>query len=135
MTRQLIGLSIALLLAGCASAPVALEVDDLAGKGAYAPSPFITVLNSAPIGTYVPIAQIVATGSAGITRTQILAALQDKAEKLGANAIIVQDQSEVLTPDITANPAGGQYSIPTPTTLPKFTGLAIHMENSDTTGN
>jgi hypothetical protein len=133
MIQKFAAIFIAFLLIGCASEPAMIDVQYLSGKGAYPPQPYITVLNSTPSTNYVSIANLVATGSPGLTKTQLLAALQQKAQALGANAIIVTDESQTVTPNIAYNPAGGQYSVVPPQAVPKFSGLAIHIDTSNNT--
>jgi hypothetical protein len=136
MNKKLTALALALLLAGCASSPVAIKVDYLAGKGAYAPEAFIAVLNAPPSGSYVSIAHLEAVGAPGITQSQVLNALQQKAQALGANAIIVSDQSQqTAAPDVTFNPAGGQYAITAPQSDVDFSGIAIHIEKDSGTSD
>jgi hypothetical protein len=86
MNKRL-GVGVFLLgLASCASEPVALNVDYLNGKTNYPPQPVATVLQSAPSGTYTPIARLTASGAPGITQEQVIGALQQRAQALGANA-------------------------------------------------
>lgn len=115
------------LLAACAGEPVAISVHPLAGNGAYPAQPFIQVLKSPPSGSYVPVARLVATSSAGLAEPQVLAALEDKARELGANAIIVRNETTTTQPGLTYSPSGGHYAVAAPTAVPKFLGLAIHV--------
>jgi hypothetical protein len=135
MLRLLLSLLVScLLLCGCASEVAQIDIQNLAGAGAYTPQPYITVL-AAPPATYIPIARLTATGSSGMTRDQLFAAVMEKARALGANAIIVRDESQVSAPSVAFNPAGGQYSIPTPTVIPKLSALAIHIDMSNSAPN
>ncbi len=128
MLRWLLSLVVScLLLGGCASEAAQIDIHNLAGAGAYTPQPYITVLTALP-PTYIPIARLTASGSSGMTRDQLFAAVMEKARALGANAIIVRDESQVSAPNVAFNPAGGQYSIPPPTVTPKFSALAIHID-------
>lgn len=121
-------------LAACASAPVAISVHPLAGEGAYPPQAYINVLGAPPSGNYVPVARLVATGAAGLAEPQVLAALEDKARSLGANALVVKNETTTTQGGITYSPSGGQYSVSAPTTEPKFVGLAIHVSKTGTPG-
>jgi len=132
MGHRLAGIILAFLLAGCSSGPVALEVDQLAGWGSYPPQPYIQLLNAPPAGPYVPIARLTATGAAGLDRAQVLTVLQDRARALGANAIVVTDETETSAPSLTYNPSGGLYSASPPESVPKFVGLAIHLGEAKT---
>ncbi|MGC8712908.1 MAG: hypothetical protein ACP5RH_10995 [Leptodesmis sp.] len=130
MKRHIGFLAIAALLAGCATQPVALQVKDLAGYGTFAPPQFIKVLASPPLaGTFMPIARITALGANGMKEAQVLAALEDKARLLGANALIIKNESATLPPQLTYNPAGGQYVMSMPEAEPKYTALAIHLNH------
>lgn len=133
--REVPALSLIGVLAACASAPVAISVHPLAGKGAYPPQPFIQVLEAPPSGSYVPIARLVATSSAGLAEPQVLAALKHKARELGADAIIVRNETTRTQPSLTYSPSGGQYAVSAPTTVPKFVGLAIHAAKGHAAGS
>jgi hypothetical protein len=117
---------------GCASTPVAIKVQYLAGDTTYPVQSAVSILQSPPSGAYISIALLTASGAAGITQTQVIGALEQKAQALGANAVIVKDQSETTPSDnVTYNPAGGQYGITAPQTEIVFSGLAIIIQ-SDT---
>jgi len=134
MPSGIIVLVLLALLAGCASDPGAIQVQYLAGHGGYPPEPYIEVLSEPPAGSYVAIARIVATGSAGLTKAQLLEAVQQKAQSLGANAVIITDDTQVVTPEITYDPSGGQYSIAPDASTPKYLALAIHIAKNGKTG-
>jgi hypothetical protein len=138
MIKKLAGFAVACLVGACASQPVAIEVDNLAGKGAYPPEPYIAVLGAPPSAPYVPVARLVVTGTSDLTQAQALNALADKAKALGANAVIVTDQSQTTAPNLTFNPAGGPagpYTSATPQITPKFIGLAIHIDSDAKTNS
>lgn len=125
--RSMMFLAAAGVLAGCAASSVALSVHPLSGAGKYGAQPYIEVLETTPSSGYIAIARIVATGSAGMTETQVLAALEQKARELGANGIVVENKSTTSEAKLMYSPAGGQYAVNAPTTEPKFIGLAIHV--------
>lgn len=133
--RQIAALSLIGLLAACASAPVAISVQPLAGNGAYPAQAYIQVLESRPSTSYVPVARLVATGSAGLAEPQVLAALEDKARELGANALIVRNETTRTQPSLTYSPSGGQYAVSAPTPVPKYVGLAIHLPKAQSSGS
>jgi hypothetical protein len=133
MLRGPPGVLFALLLAACSTGPVALEVQQLAGWGEYAPQPYIQLLGAPPNGPYVPIARLVAIGAAGLDRAQVLTVLQDHARALGANAIVVTDATQRSAPSLTYNPSGGLYAVSPPEAVPKFIGLAVHVGEPKTT--
>lgn len=118
-------LGLALLLGACATEPVALDVQHLSGWGSYTPEPYVTVLNAPPAGPYASLARITASGAAGLSRSQALAALEAKAREIGANAIVVTDETEAAPPTLAFNPAGGTYNVAPPAVAPKLVGLAI----------
>lgn len=118
------------LLAACAGSPVALSVQDLAGKGLYPPQPYVDVLTAPPPAGYVPVARLVATGAAGLEPAQILAAIEEKARELGANAVIVTDETRGGGTSLAYNPAGGQYGFTGPSASPRYAALAIHVAAS-----
>lgn len=123
------------LLAACASAPVAISVHPLAGSGAYPSQAYIQVLESPPNSSYVPVARIVATGSTGLAKPQVLAALEDKARELGANAVIVRNETTRTQPSLTYSPSGGQYAVAAPATVPRFVAIAIHFSKAQASGS
>lgn len=135
MIHRHISVFLAILLVGCATDPVAINVNYLSGKGVYPPEPLIAVLNTPPAGAYIPIARLVVTGAQGLTQPQALEALEKKAQELGANAVIVQNESQDTVPDVAYNPAGGEYAVTTPIVAPKLIGLAIHTEKSQDMGD
>lgn len=117
-------------VAGCATQPVSMQVDQVAQTQKFAPQPFVKTLSQPPSSPYVVIANIDASGAQGITEQQVLASVIQKAQNLGANAVIIQNQTSPTVPSMDFNPSGGQYvNMPTPT-LPKFHAIAIFIENS-----
>lgn len=130
LVRVLIVIAAVCSLVGCASQPVALQVEHLAGWGTYPPAPFVELLGAPPGQAYTPIARLTATGAAGQDRAQVLSVLQDKAKELGANAMIIKDETRSSSPDLTYNPSGGTYAVSVPVQVPKFVGVAIHMERT-----
>ncbi len=115
-------------LSGCAGQPgVAIDVTHLEGWGTYQPEAFIQVLQAPPATPFVPIARLTVNGVAGMDRAQALAALQQRAKELGANAIVITDQTESAAPSLTFNPSGGTYGMAAPSPPPRIIGEAIHM--------
>ena len=89
------------------------------------------MLQDRPAGGYVPVARLSISGSSGLDRAQALAALQQKAGALGANAIIVNDETEPEPPRLTFNPSGGSYNL-APVERPMHTvAEAVHLESAD----
>jgi hypothetical protein len=122
---RLVLLAILLSLASCASGPD-IHVQSLT-RQQYAPTSLVEVLSAPPAKPYVEIARIRVQGSAGESPAQLLAALQAKAGALGADAIIVKDESSSLPPAVTYNPSGGQYTAVPGQTIPAFSALAIRL--------
>ena len=132
MQRSIICLAIAVLLGGCAAQSSPVEVTRLAGWGSYSPQPFIKVLQAPPAGLYVPIARLVVNAAAGLDRAQALTALEQKARELGANALIVSDETRPAAADLTFNPSGGTYTLEPPQSGTHLVGEAIHLSAADT---
>jgi hypothetical protein len=132
MRQSIISLAIAVLLSGCAAQPSSVEVTRLSGWGAYPAEPFIKVLQAPPGGLYVPIARLVVNAAAGLDRAQALTALEQKARDLGANALIVSDETRRAAPDLTFNPSGGTYTLEPPQPGSHLVGEAIHLSAADT---
>ena len=132
MQRSIICLAIAVLLGGCAAQSSPVEVTRLAGWGSYSPQPFIKVLQAPPAGLYVPIARLVVNAAAGLDRAQALTALEQKARELGANALIVSDETRPAAPDLTFNPSGGTYTLEPPQSGTHLVGEAIYSSAADT---
>lgn len=124
-----ISVVLSILLIGCAGAgqQSPIEVTHLAGWGAYQPQAFIKVLRAPPPEPYVPIARLVVTGAAGLDRAQALASMEQKARALGADALILTEETSPPPPKLTFNPSGGSYSLAPPQTGSGFRGLAIHL--------
>lgn len=129
--RSALGVFAAVLLGGCTGQPVGIEVTHLAGWAAYPPQPFVQVLQSRPAGGYVPVARLSISGSSGLDRAQALAALQQRARELGANAIIVNDETEPATPQLTLNPSGGSYSLAPVEASIHMIAEAVHLEGAN----
>ena len=132
MRQSIICFAIAVLLGGCAAQSSPVEVTRLAGWGSYSPQPFIKVLQAPPNGLYVPIARLVVNAAAGLDRAQALTALEQKARELGANALIVSDETRPAAADLTFNPSGGTYTLEPPQSGTHLVGEAIHSSASDT---
>ena len=120
---SLILLGVLLSLGACAAGPE-IQVQSLTQQH-YAPKNLVEVLSAAPVKPYAQIARIRVQGSAGESGVQLLAALQAKAGALGADAIIVKDESSTLPPTVSYNPSGGQYTTVAGQTIPAYSALAI----------
>lgn len=118
-----------LLIAGCATQPVSMQVQPAAQNQTFPPQPFVKLLTQPPSMPYVVIATIDASGAQGITQQQVVASIIQKAQALGANAVIMQDQTSTNAPSIDFNPSGGQYVNVAPLVTPKFHAIAILTES------
>lgn len=124
--------AISILLAGCAGQQGPIEITRLAGWGAYPPEAFIKVLRAPPAEPYVPIARLVVNGAAGLDRAQALTAMEQKARDLGANALILTEETRPPAPNLTFNPSGGSYSLAPPLSGSQLGGEAIHLGSANT---
>ncbi len=133
MRHVIASLAIAVLLGGCAAQQDPVEMTRLAGWGAYPSQTFIKVLHAPPAAPYVPIARLVVNAATGLDRAQALAALQQKARDLGANGLILTEETQSAIPKLTFNPSGGSYVLATPPPASQFVGEAVHLSAADTT--
>jgi hypothetical protein len=123
-TRTLFtGAALLLSLAACAPGPE-VQVTDLSPQR-YAPTSLIEALTAAPSRPYTVIAGLRIEGSPGTDRAQLLASLRQKAAALGANALIIHDESRTLPPSVAYNPSGGNYQAQGPQTIPILSAEAI----------
>jgi len=120
----LIALTIATLgLGGCAGGPH-LQVKPLSTTH-YAPTSLVTTLTAPPQRPYAPIAEIDGSAPAGTAPAQVVAAITKRAADLGADAIILRDESRSTPAQMQFNPSGGLYqNIPGQVT-PIFSAEAI----------
>lgn len=117
-----------LYLSSCAAQSVGYKIDYLKGRGLYPPQTYVQVFDHKPtLWSYVPIARIKLNGSADLTSAQELAALEQKAKSIGANAVIVTHEAQIEQSEIQYNPAGGQYTMKPLNENEQISVLAIHM--------
>ena len=115
-----------LALSGCASGPK-LAVEPVSQR-TFAPVSQVQTLTEAPSTPYTVIAKIHAEASAGTSPAQVVSALLVKAGALGANAVILHDESRTLPPQIQYSPSGGNYQNLPAQTIPIYEGIAIHAQ-------
>ena len=114
----------AISLGGCAGGPQ-LQVKPLSATH-YAPTSLVTTLTVPPQRPYMPIAEINGSAPAGTAPAQVVAAITKRAAELGADAIILHDESRSTPAQMQFNPSGGLYqNIPGQVT-PIYSAEAIH---------
>ncbi len=124
-TSLLIAVAItAISLGGCAGGPQ-LQVKPLSATH-YTPTSLVTTLTAPPQRPYAPIAEIKASAPAGTAPAQVIAAITKRAAELGADAIILHNESRSTPAQMQFNPSGGLYqNIPGQVT-PIYSAEAIH---------
>ena len=127
MRAAVLGVFLVALLAGCSSEPLPIQETRLASWGSYPPEAYIQVLQALPPGGFAPIARLSINGVAGLDRAQALSAMEERARQLGANAIVVTDESRNVTPNLTVNPSGGMYNLSATQSVLQLRGEAIHI--------
>ena len=120
--RRWVAFLAAALLAACA-APQTEVVRT--GTQVYAPTTDVDLLEQAPSRAYTEIGVIDAPGEAGALRAQVLAQVRDKARQLGADAVILTDQSRRAPTTQRLNPTTGYYETVGGQLIPAFKGVAI----------
>ncbi|MBN6740053.1 hypothetical protein JKG47_05800 [Acidithiobacillus sp. MC6.1] len=121
--RWSIGFVAALGLAGCATGPQV--VTHLVNPTHYAPTSVVETLHAAPHRPYQVIAQLKAEAPAGTPPAQVIAMLEKRAEALGANAIILHNESTATPAQLQYNPSGGNYQNVPARVIPVYSGVAI----------
>jgi len=95
------------------------------GTQVYAPTTDVDMLEQAPTRAYTEIGVIDAPGEPGALRAQVLAQIRDKARQLGADAVILTDQSRRAPTTQRLNPTTGYYETVGGQLIPAFKGVAI----------
>lgn len=86
-----------LLLAGCASTTSVVMLDP---SRQYAPTQSVTILLKPPTRPYVEIAKLESKGQPGEPETEVLEDTRERAQKLGAHAIVVQETTRHYQPPV-----------------------------------
>ena len=116
---------VGLALVGCASSgQIPVQVSSKSGHQ-YPATPYVSVLYSKPDRSYKVVAVLKARGAAGVSGEQVIGALTEKARRVGANAIIVSDQSAKGSPQLQFNSSGGDYKLSGGENVPVFSAIAI----------
>lgn len=122
-----LGITLAVVLTGCAAQQqVAVEPET---TSVFAPTTLVQVLQQFPSQPYWRIAKLDATGVAGTPSAQLLALLQERAARLGADAIVVEDLSTREGSTLQFNPSGGQFSTSSGAVVPHFRAYAIRFKS------
>ncbi len=116
-----------LALSGCAFGPK-LTVEQVSQR-TFAPVSQVQTMTQAPSTPYTVIAKIHAEAPAGTSPAQVVTALLVKAGALGANAVILHDESRTLPPQIQYSPSGGNYQNLPAQTIPIYEGIAIQAQS------
>ena len=110
-------------LAACTTTPT--QVVRPTGGTVYPPTQYVDVLDSAPSRPYVEIGVIDAPGEPGVLRAQLMAQVRTSAQKIGADAVILQDTSRQAPSTPRLNPTTGQYETIGGQMITSFKGIAI----------
>ncbi len=94
-----VSLVLVLLVAGCATTTSVVLLDP--GKQ-YPPTTSVRILLKPPDQPYVEIAKLESQGVPGEPETAVLEDARERAARIGADAIIVQESSRVYQPPIVA---------------------------------
>ena len=121
--RRWFALCAAVLVAACA----APQPDVIRAPGApvYTPTTNVDLLETAPARPYTEIGVIDAPGEPGALRPQVLAQIREKASQLGADAVILTDQSRRAPTTQRLNPTTGYYETVGGQVIPAYKGVAI----------
>jgi hypothetical protein len=123
--KTLLAVVLALGLAACAAAPVS-DVMKLPDAPSLPPAVKLPeVLDQLPSGSYVRLADVDAKGVIGMSPTQLRARVLEQAQKLGADAVVLQDASTRTPAESKYNPATGGYDVRPGEVIPGFKGVAI----------
>jgi hypothetical protein len=115
-------------LAGCATA-TQVSVTPMTSTH-YAPLATVAAYTHAPTRAFLVIARLKAQGPAGTPSAQILASLEKRAASLGADAVIIRDESRNLPAQIQFNPSGGRYTSTPTQTVPIYSAEAIRWKRN-----
>jgi hypothetical protein len=112
-----------ILLSGCTA--VQPGVVRPAGAPVYPPTQYVEILEAPPTRPYQQIADIDVTGEQGTLRPQVIAQIREKAQQIGADAVILQDLSRPAPTTTRLNPTTGTYETIGGQLVPAFKGIAI----------
>jgi hypothetical protein len=121
--RRWLALLAAAVVAACAAPQP--EVKLAPGATTYPPTLNVDLLEAPPSRAYTEIGVIDAPGEPGALRAQVLAQIRDKARALGADAVILTDQSRRAPTSQQLNPTTGNYETVGGQLIPAYKALAI----------
>ncbi|MHB0889534.1 hypothetical protein [Acidithiobacillus sp.] len=121
-------ITVLLGLAGCAAGPQ-VQVNALSSTR-YAPTSLVETLSKAPDRPYTAIANIHAEAPTGTPPAQVIAIIEKRAAALGADAVILHNESRSTPAQVQFNPSGGNYQNLPPQLTPIYSGEAIRWSSS-----
>ncbi|KIE57728.1 hypothetical protein A946_11665 [Methylacidiphilum kamchatkense Kam1] len=94
-------------------------------QATYSPTRYVEVMYHPPKRKYVKIAELDTRSAEGTPKTQLISALVMKARELGAEALIVEDNSTTIGYPFVMNNTGGMYDTVPTRIVPAFHAIAI----------
>lgn len=114
----LAGLVLAACLGGCAGQPTSTAAAPQSAST-------VEVLTAAPAQPYQTLGELQDSDLPGTPASQVIARLVEKARRLGADAVIIENHSENVAGEQRFDPATGQYETSGGGVMPAFTATAI----------
>jgi hypothetical protein len=112
-----------LVMTGCATQPGLTVQSQM--QETYAPQSLVSAYTKPPQRPYVVIAVIKDQGTVNTSPAQIIAEIEKRAGALGANAVILTNESGRLPAQLSYNPSGGTYTSAPAQMVPKYSAEAI----------
>ncbi|TFE66050.1 hypothetical protein A7Q09_10485 [Methylacidiphilum sp. Yel] len=91
----------------------------------YSPTRYVEVMYHPPKRKYLKIAELDTRSAEGTPKTQLISVLVMKARELGAEALIVEDNSTTIGYPFVMNNTGGMYDTVPTRIVPAFHATAI----------
>lgn len=123
LIRPLSLLTLLMALSACANGPQ-VRVKPI-GHLHYQAATLVQILYQKPIRSYYIIGYLSIQGVTGQSPAQLVAALQDKAAELGAEAIIIQESTTQRPPSLSYTPSGGQFTSSNAQPITSYQATAI----------
>lgn len=116
-------------LAGCAaSSQVAVHP---VSTQHYPPTSVVETFMKVPTRPYVVLADLHASAPAGSSSAQVIASIEKQAAALGADAVILHNDSRSTPAQVQFNSSGGNYQTLPPQITPIYSGEAIRWISKD----